>query len=461
MVKLAGTLSHFQPISALVIGDFMLDTYTTGKVKRISPEAPVPIMEVQKQESRPGGAGNVVLSLGALGAHVMAAGRVGDDVEGNEILRVLGNEQVDLHALLKERDYRTPLKNRLISDSQQLLRVDLEETHSISADFETLIIERLQEVFPKAQVVALSDYGKGFLTPFLISKIIAMAKSADIPIIVDPKGTNFSKYRGATMIKPNLAEAYAAAKMSYEEPIEKVAERIFELTEAELLLITRSEAGISLFNQSLKRKDFPVQSREVIDVTGAGDTVLAVISTALANGLDLSISTQLANIAAGIAIERVGCVQVTLSELAHRLLRFDSDSKVFDDSHTFALSQVLKGRSYSLLVLSKSQRMSNTLFRALRKLGQSPDDHLVVYMKDSPDPDDEFIHLLSSLQEVDTIILQTESLKALCETIHPRGIYFLKKDQLKCFESPHHLLETLHSPKKQSYAIAPFHVEVN
>lgn len=430
MGKLAGTLSHFQPISALVVGDFMLDTYTTGRVRRISPEAPVPVMEVIKQEARPGGAGNVVLSLLALGAHVMAAGRIGDDSEGKTITALFDEAGIDHSCLLIEREYRTPIKNRLIADSQQLLRVDREKVVPISPLFEKKLFQRLQRALKHVQVIALSDYGKGGLTPTLIADLIALARQENIPIIVDPKGIDFVKYRHATILKPNLSEAYAAVKMESKEPLEAVAAKILQITEVDYLLITRSEAGISLFDRSMQRWDFPVRSKEVIDVTGAGDTVLAVVSAALANGLDLATAVQLANIAAGIAIERLGCAQITLAELTCRLLEFDCDSKVYDECHAFALSQVLKGRRYSLLVLSKGQKMSNALFRTLRTLKGDSREHVVVYVRGAH-ADDEFVHLLSSLQEVDTIILQTDSLKNLCETIQPNGIYFLEREKLK------------------------------
>jgi D-beta-D-heptose 7-phosphate kinase/D-beta-D-heptose 1-phosphate adenosyltransferase len=442
MVKLAGTLSHFQSFTALVVGDFMLDTYTTGRVKRISPEAPVPVMEVQRIESRPGGAGNVVLSLIALGAKVIPFGRIGADNEGMQLQQSLTRDGVDLQALLVEDDYQTPIKNRLIADSQQLLRVDLEVIRPISASFEEKIIDQLRQLIPQAKVIALSDYGKGFLTPSLIARIISLAKSAKIPIIVDPKGADFRKYKGATVLKPNQSAAYAAAQMEPDASLDAVAERILEISDVDLLLITRSEAGISLFDRQLTRRDFPVRSREVKDVTGAGDTVLAVLSAALANRLDVSFAAQLANIAAGIAIERLGCVQVTISELACRLLEFDTDTKIFDDSHTFALRQVLKDKSYSLLVLPKGQKMCNALFRTLRQLQKNDEEELIVYVRGGH-PDDEFIHFLSSLQEVDYIILQSESLKVLCESIRPREIYFLEDGKLSGFDSPQTMLAAL------------------
>jgi len=446
MVKLAGTLSHLQSFTALVIGDFLLDTYTSGRVKRISPEAPVPVMEVQRQDSRPGGAGNVVLNLIALGAKVIVSGRIGADPIGEQLKDNLAKDGVDLRGLLVEEHYQTPIKNRLIADSQQLLRVDIETIRPISEAFENRIISQLQELISLVKVIAISDYGKGFLTPSLIARVIAIAKSSSIPVIIDPKGADFSKYRGATILKPNLSEAYAAAQMPPDASLDAVAKRIMELTDIDLLLITRSEAGISFFDRSLARHDFPVRSREVKDVTGAGDTVLAVISAALANGLDISFAAQLANIAAGIAIERLGCVQVTISELARRLLEYDTDTKIFDDSHTFALRQVLKDHCYSLLVLPKGQKMSNALFRSLRQLGTNDDEELIVYVEGC-DPADEFIRFLSSLQEIDYIILQRESLAVLCESIQPREVYSLDNEQLRCQDTPQKLLAAL---KQQS-----------
>jgi D-glycero-beta-D-manno-heptose-7-phosphate kinase len=207
---------------------------------------------------------------------------------------------------------------------------------------------------------------------------------------------------------------------------------------------------MSLFDRSMTRRDFPVRSREVKDVTGAGDTVLAVISAALANGLDISSAAQLANIAAGISIERLGCVQVTISQLARRLLEYDTDTKIFDDSHTFALRQVLKDKCYSLLVLPRGQKMSNALFRSLRALDMHDQEELIVYVRDTH-PDDEFIHLLSSLQEVDYIILQSESLKVLCESIRPRHIYFLENEKLQPFDSPKTMLAAL--KKRQTVCV--------
>ncbi len=430
MVKLSGMLSRFSPVKVLVIGDFMLDAYTTGKVKRISPEAPVSVLHVQKEESRPGGAGNVVLNLVSLGAKVVAVGRIGYDLAGEQLRDLLDTEGVDTENMLLQKGYKTPVKNRLIADSQQILRVDFETVSPLVDELEAEVLERISPLLDKVNIVAISDYGKGFLSRSILKRVIEIARQKEIPVIVDPKGDDFSKYHGATIIKPNLSEAYAAAKMPLEEPLEHVASHILRTSGVEMVLITRSEAGISLFNQTGVRTDFPVRSKEVKDVTGAGDTVLAMISLALANKLDIRYGAQLANIAAGMVIERLGCARINLSEMAERLLEYDVENKIFDEEHLYALQQALKGKRYSVLGLDSTQEMSTALFRALRKLASRDEEKkLIVYVRDS-DPDAEFISLLSSLAEVDFIVLQCESLKNLCEIIHPHQVFVMEEDKL-------------------------------
>ena len=185
MVKLTKTLSHFQQIRAMVVGDYLLDSYTSGRVRRISPEAPVPVLEVLRQEALPGGAGNVVLNMKALGAEVVAIGRIGEDAEGQRLRNLLANGSIQQSGLLIEKGYQTPVKNRIIAESQQLLRIDHETIAPISPAFEEAVMEKVKEHLSGVKVIALSDYGKGFLTPILIAKIIAAAKEANIPILVD------------------------------------------------------------------------------------------------------------------------------------------------------------------------------------------------------------------------------------------------------------------------------------
>lgn len=443
MVKLSGLLNRFHPVRVLVIGDFMLDTYTTGQVKRISPEAPVPILHVQNEENLPGGAGNVALNLVSLGAQVFVMGRIGLDLAGEQLKSSLETEGIDTRHLLIEKGYKTPVKNRLIADAQQVIRVDFETLTSLPETLEKQLIEELPALLDQVQIVAISDYGKGFLSSCLLKATIELATQKKIPVVVDPKGVDFSKYFGATVIKPNFSEAYAAAKLPITAPLEQVASYILKESNAELLLITRSELGISVFKRQGQRFDFPVRSKEVKDVTGAGDTVLSMISIALANDLDITYGAQLANIAAGIAIERLGCARIGLSEMAERLLEFDAENKIFDEEHLFALEHALRGKRYCVLGIDSSIGMSTALFRSLRQLSSKESEKkLIVYVRDS-DPDEEFVSLLSSLAEVDFIVLRCESLKNLCNIIHPHQVFTMEKEKLIALDHATALLTQL------------------
>jgi D-beta-D-heptose 7-phosphate kinase/D-beta-D-heptose 1-phosphate adenosyltransferase len=435
--KLIGMLSRFSPAQVLVIGDFMLDTYTTGKVKRISPEAPVSVLHVQKEENRPGGAGNVVLNLISVGAKVTAVGRIGYDDAGEKIVAELTNEGVSVEGIFREKGYKTPVKNRLIADAQQVLRVDIETVTPIPEDLEQEVVEKLPALLEKIQIIAVSDYGKGFLSHSLLMTLFELAKAKNIPVIVDPKGDDFTKYQGATVLKPNLSEAYAAAKLPAEAQLDLVASKILNQCHVDMLLVTRSEQGMSLFDRSGGRFDFPVRSKEVKDVTGAGDTVLALISSALANGLDIKTAAHLANIAAGIAIERLGCARIHLSDMATRLLEYDVENKIFDEEHLFALQQALKGKRYVVLGLDSSYGMSTEVFRSIRTIStRETGKKLIVYVRDN-EPDREFVSLLSSLSDVDFIVLKCESLKNLCEIIQPDSIYSITNGHLTTLD--HHV----------------------
>lgn len=412
MVKLTGVLNRLGSKKILVAGDLLLDSYTIGKARRISPEAPVAVIQVQKEEYRPGGSGNVILNLISMGAQVVALGRIGQDSHGKVLKDCFAREGVDLQGIMEENNYFTPVKNRIIADNQQIVRIDREEFTPLSEMLEQKIYELLPVLMQDVHVVAISDYGKGFLSQSLLSALIDHAKTLGIPVISDPKGIDFSKYSGSTILKPNLSEAYSAANLPLNAPLDHVAEKILKLSQSDVLMVTRSEHGISLFHKGGHRQDFPVRIHEVKDVTGAGDTVLAMLACALANGLTLAEAAQLSNIAAGIAIERFGCARVSLGDLARRLLQFDVANKIFDANHVFALGKALEGRDCAFLSLSCTQGLTSGVFKAIKELSGSPNRDLLISVTDE-NPDLEFVNILANIQDVDFIFIGNHGLQEL------------------------------------------------
>jgi D-beta-D-heptose 7-phosphate kinase/D-beta-D-heptose 1-phosphate adenosyltransferase len=430
MVKLAGVFSRLGAAKILVIGDFILDSYTIGKVRRISPEAPVPVVNVIKEELRPGGAGNVVLNLLSLGAHVVAVGRIGPDAWGTQLQQVLASEGVSTTGLFVQPGYPTPVKTRIIADGQQIVRVDRESVIPLSEQLEQQIIDALPKMLDGVKVVAISDYGKGFLSQTLLSAVLEQSRQRQIFTIVDPKGIDFTKYSGASLIKPNLGEAYAAANLTHDTSLDLVAAKLLQLAKAEMLLVTRSESGISIFCSKGSRNDFPVRIREVKDVTGAGDTVLAMLAYAVGNGLSISEAAQLSNLAAGVAIERFGCARVSLSDVARHLLQFDTSNKIFEGDHLFALQQVLQGRRVVLLDLSGHQGITPGILHHLLRLGSKKEHDLLVLIRD-PEPSQDFIAVLRDLHVVDFIVIKSEeAIQHLESIIKLEEVYTIHKEEL-------------------------------
>lgn len=294
----------------LVVGDVMLDRYWFGEVGRISPEAPVPVVKIDRTEERPGGAANVARNAAALGANVTLLSVVGRDEPGAALKRLLKRERItaQLHA---DRDLRTTIKLRVIGRQQQLVRVDFETAPSHEAlasklrDFERLLA--------KTDAVVLSDYGKGGLTH--IVKMIRMARAAGKPVLVDPKGDDYARYRGATLVTPNRSEfREVAGAWKNESELTRKAHELARTLKIGALLITRSEEGMTLY-QDRKRVHVPAQAREVFDVSGAGDTVIATVGAMLAVGLDMEDAVRYANRAAGIVVAKFGTAVATPDEL--------------------------------------------------------------------------------------------------------------------------------------------------
>ena len=309
-------MPQFQHARLLVIGDVMLDRYWHGQASRVSPEAPVPVVKVGNREDRPGGAGNVALNMAALGSAVRLVGIVGNDETGLELLSRLNAAGVYCD-FLQSADKPTITKLRVIGQHQQLIRLDFEQ------EFEAADIIGLQgkvkSLIGDSQVMVLSDYGKGALQE--TANLIELGRSKDIPIIVDPKGTNFEKYRGATLLTPNLSEFEAVVGYSNnEEEFVNKGLRLVKDLNLEAILITRGEHGMTLIRPDSPELHLPARAQEVFDVTGAGDTVISVLAAAMAAGDGLADATALANLAAGLVVGKLGTAAISGPELRRAVL---------------------------------------------------------------------------------------------------------------------------------------------
>lgn len=308
-MKLA--IPAFENARVLVVGDVMLDCYWHGDTDRISPEAPVPVVHVRRVEERPGGAGNVALNVRALGSQVCLLGLTGDDAAAVSVEGKLMAAGVECH-LFRVPGTPTINKLRVIGRNQQLIRLDLEEQFGDYAvdDLLAVYTEKLAEV----DVVILSDYSKGVLKSS--AKFIALAKAKNIPVLVDPKSKDFEIYRGATVITPNLTEFEAVVGACFDlSDIEEKAGHLLKKFEFTAVLVTRGAQGMSMITADGKVLHLPAQAKEVYDVTGAGDTVIATFGSALAAGAEVDAAATLANVAAGVAVSKLGTVAVSAMDL--------------------------------------------------------------------------------------------------------------------------------------------------
>ncbi|WP_368030664.1 D-glycero-beta-D-manno-heptose-7-phosphate kinase [Arcobacter sp. s6] len=299
----------------LVIGDLMIDHYLWGKCERISPEAPVQIVNVQKESSVLGGAGNVINNLCALGSRVDVISVLGDDYVANELKALLEDIKVQSDMLIIEKNRKTSKKSRLIASQQQVLRYDNETIEDILNSSEKEIISKLSANILNYDVIILSDYGKGVLTTKLTQEIISISNKNKVKVFVDPKGKDYSKYKGAYTLTPNKKEAIEATDIDIKdnESLEKAIKKLKEFCNLEVSLITLSESGIAIFDDNLRIK--PTVAREVYDVTGAGDTVIASIAFAIANHMKIDDAIQFANLAAGVVVGKIGSATASLDEI--------------------------------------------------------------------------------------------------------------------------------------------------
>jgi D-glycero-beta-D-manno-heptose-7-phosphate kinase len=317
--ELLRTIARFTGRRVLVVGDLMLDQYIRGSVSRISPEAPVPVVRVTGESFIPGGAGNVVSNLAALGASMSVVGVVGEDEAGARLLEQFRGKGVDVEGVCVDVDRLTTQKCRVVADRQQAVRYDRETTGPLSHATETRLLSSLAEELSRADAVILSDYGKGVIGPKLLSRAIAGARRRKIPVTVDPKPEHFRRYRGITCVTPNTSEAWACmhrAPKPGQDALDQLGRDILKTLRSKSVLITRGPDGMSLFEAHGKVTHIPTVAREVFDVSGAGDTVISTFTLALAAGAPLLRAAKLSNHAAGIVVAKLGTATTDQKELS-------------------------------------------------------------------------------------------------------------------------------------------------
>ena len=301
----------------LVVGDLILDEYIWGNVNRISPEAPVPILETRSENLALGGAANVANNLVGLGCEVHLCGAIGQDEKGDKLLKTIHDRSIQTEGIFRFVHRPTTSKIRVIAHNQQILRIDKEDDRPITEKTEQKLIQYINQVIPGMDGIICSDYQKGLLTDKVINAIMHRAQKSKKPVIVDPKSSDFSLYKGATVITPNEREVARSVpiKIRDDEDLGRAAEYLLNLTRAQAILVTRGKDGMSLYQNKEKLVSIPTVAKEVFDVTGAGDTVISVFGMAVFMGFDYQEAAWLSNMAASVVVGKVGTAVVTLEEI--------------------------------------------------------------------------------------------------------------------------------------------------
>jgi D-beta-D-heptose 7-phosphate kinase/D-beta-D-heptose 1-phosphate adenosyltransferase len=317
-------LEKFSEVKVLVVGDVMLDRYWWGKVNRISPEAPVPVLNLTRQTSTAGGAANVAVNIAGLGAEPLLVGVVGEDEGGREMPQLLEFAGVSADYLISVKKRPTTIKTRIVAHHQHIVRVDHENAALLEQREENLVWKKLEKVLDLANVILISDYAKGLLTESILSRLITAANEQGISVLVDPKGKDYQRYTGATLLTPNRGEAAQATGLEPDSQnlVEKAGQKLLENLAINSVLITQGEDGMTLFERGQNPYHLSSLARQVFDVTGAGDTVIATLATALASGANLRGAAALANVAAGLVVEQIGTTSITLDNLKNHLQEF-------------------------------------------------------------------------------------------------------------------------------------------
>jgi D-beta-D-heptose 7-phosphate kinase/D-beta-D-heptose 1-phosphate adenosyltransferase len=430
-------LNELAGLKILVAGDFMVDEYIWGRVERISPEAPVPVVHVQRDSRVLGGAGNVVNNLVGLGARVAVLGLAGPDQAGDILRRELQRLGVDATGLVVDPQRQTTRKTRVIGGNQQVLRLDREDRQPLPADLADAIIGRLPDYLQDCQAIILSDYGKGVLSDALLAALIAAGRERRLPVIVDPKGRDYRRYHGATLITPNRQEAQEAVGFPLTSPAEiiRAGQELGRLCGTDAILITLGAEGMMLVPAAGPPQAISAQAREVYDVSGAGDTVVAVLTLALARWGDPLLAAGLANLAAGIVVGKVGTAPVLRAELAAALAAATAPrpTKILTLAELLLLGPRLQAQGQRLVFtngcfdllhwghikfLEESKRLGDILIVALDS------DDSVRRVKGPCRPvigEQQRLNMLAALEAVDLVtVFASEQLPEILEALKPQ-----------------------------------------
>ena len=426
--------SKFDRCNILVVGDLMVDEYLWGDVERISPEAPVQVVTIKDEDFSLGGSGNVVNNIVALGAKVSAVGVIGTGRDGQLLLNKLNELGVDIAGIFQDSNRPTTRKTRIIASNQHVLRIDRETKESISEPTFEEIAKYLEDKIPDVDVILISDYGKGLITEALMARLIAAAQKHKKITIADPKGLDFSKYSGVSLITPNKKEAALASGIEVvdEKTLIEAGNKILQRVGIDKLLITCGKDGMVLFDRNKAPYKIRAETRQVYDVSGAGDTVLAVFGLSVASGISFEDGAVLANTSAGIVVGKVGTATVSRQELSSALKHDDISLKHKDLSELPVLIQDMKKKGKRLVMTNGCFDLLHAghimLFSASKKLG----DVLIVAIDDDDSVRDlkgkgrpvisasERVRVISALDTVDyVVVFSSQELSKLIEIIRP------------------------------------------
>ena len=319
--ELKSNLNNFDEKKIVVIGDLMLDHYLWGHVERISPEAPVPIVDINKQEYRLGGAANVVNNIISLNATPLVVGLTGEDNYSDVLFQLFKEKNIRTDFIVKDKSRTTTVKSRIFAAAQQVMRYDQEQRHDISNNVEDIVLQKLEMALQEADALLIEDYNKGLLTSKIIKNAIKKANDLNIPVTVDPKFKNFFEYQNCTVFKPNFNELQKNLniEITNEDDLNEAAYDLFKRINPEFLVITLGERGLIVFDKHHKVIRIPTFAKEVFDVSGAGDTVISVLTLCLSVGLDIKTSSIIANLAAGTVCGKKGIHPATKEDILSAL----------------------------------------------------------------------------------------------------------------------------------------------